>query len=140
MLRVDSLPSDRPWLEHVWTTAGLELAQLNDFPRILETFKSHIRTYGKEDELPDIRSVRRYFANYIAAETRTGKRLREQIALWQSPKQSSETTSAKDSYTFEMIVNGKRTFLGGLPIPDDAPPRPSANAHWDNELKQWFVC
>ncbi len=145
---VDTLNEERPWMEHTWASAGLPPSQLNHRKRILKFFIDHIRTYAKEDELKDTKAVKRYFANFISASSITGRRLREALRQWDAPAETSLAQPADNpgaqpadnphQYRFEDRTDGPRTYLGGIPIPDDAPPRPSHEAWWDDEKQDWI--
>ncbi len=128
---VDTLAADETWLDKVWPTTELAKEHRTHLPQIVEAFKTHIQAFGKEDELPTLRSVRRYFLNFVASDCRTGRRLREQITVWQ------EAARAANPYRYEVLIDGRRTYMGGCPIPDDAPPRPTLAACWDSAYQMW---
>lgn len=135
---VNSLAADRQWLEQLWITHGLRPEHLVHLPQVFTLFTTHIQSYGKARQLPHLQAVRQYFANFLDADTRTGKRLRGLLEVWQREAPPGVGGAVPVS-PFEVLHNGKRTYMGGLPIPDDAPPRPSPTACWDECACGW-VC
>ncbi len=129
---IDALQSDDDWLEQIWSSTRLEKKHLDYLPQIIDNFKNHIRTYDKEQELPDLKAVRRYFVNFLSPDSRTGRRIRDLLVTWQASRGSSAISP------FEQLIEGRRAFMGGIPIPDDAPPRPSISAFWDDGARKWI--
>ncbi len=142
---VDALAQERTWLEHVWTSAGLSVMHMNQLHRVLKAFKDHIQTYSKGPDLTDLRSTKTYFANFVSPYSRPGQRLRTQLSQWSTALPPTPTAhsapppSAAAGNAFEVLVNSRRTYSGGIPIPDNAPPRPSATAFWDMYGCCWVV-
>ena len=117
---VDALARDQSWQEIIAMRSPLKLDFIKRLPEILLLFKQHIISHGKEKNIQTESDAKSYFSNFITLDSYTGKRLYNTLA----------ETKSKDPYRYEDISpDGKRSYCG-LPIPDDAPPRPNENAHW----------
>lgn len=118
---------DREWLKIAKSQTTLPLLErTND---LVEIFKRHARTQGQETTIYSTRDAKNYMANFYRRGTQTCK--------WAAAELEMMDKAAKrnDPYRFEERdpETGKRYYCG-LPIPDDAPPRPDENAIWlDNE-------
>ena len=64
--------------------------------------------------------------------SRTSKEL---YARLQSLERKRQET-AENLYRYEQRIDGKRCYMG-CPLPDDAPPRPSPKAIWNNLAGCW---
>ena len=128
---VDKLAASESYMELAGQRSGLGQLFLDHRKLIIRLFKEHIQLYGKTADLLFLDDMKRYFSNFIAEGSTSCHKLREKL-LMEIRKENSE-----DDSRFENNVNGKRTYLGHL-IPDDAPPRPSASAVWDDVKKKWM--
>ena len=99
----------------------------------VKIFEQHIEAYGKGDRLLEMSDVQGYFVNYVSAGSRTSRTLREVLCTLDTKLQ---TADPPNPYRHELLVNGKRTYLG-CPIPDDAPPRPDNTAFWNETARSW---
>lgn len=127
---VDQLPTCQGFMEMAGMHSGLGRLFINHQKRILELFKTHIRLYGKEDQLLFLDDVKHYFANYVAAGSLTCRSLRATLL------EDSRYAGGKNPNRFETIVGGKRTYMGHS-IPFYAPPRPDSSAVWDEAHRKW---
>ena len=126
---VDELDKEQQWKEIMAMRSGLKKEFYSLYPRIVECFKNHVRALGKERSILSSSDAKQYFCFFLNPGSTTFQRLMAQL------KQPSD----KDSpYRFEERdpTTGQRSYCG-VPIPDDAPPRPNAQAVWNSETKQW---
>ena len=126
---VDELDKEQQWKEIMAMRSGLKKEFFSLYPRIVECFKNHVRALGKERSILSSSDAKHYFCFFLNPGSTTFQRLMAQL------KQPSD----KDSpYRFEERdpTTGQRSYCG-VPIPDGAPPRPNAQAVWNNETKQW---
>lgn len=100
------------------------------WPTVKEFFIQHVTAQSKGRELHSDDEVRRYLANFLANQ-HTVQALLDYIAR--------EERSAPVLYQFEDQGScpGHRRF-GGVPIPDDAPPRPNGLAQWCSQDNCWI--
>ena len=126
---VDELDKEQQWKEIMAMRTGLKMEFFSLYPRIVECFKNHVRALGKERSILSSSDAKQYFCFFLAPGSNTYQRLMAQL------KQPSD----KDSpYRFEERdpATGQRSYCG-VPIPPDAPPRPNAQAVWNEETHQW---
>ena len=122
---VDDLSHEQMWCELMAMRSGMKERFMEQYPAIIQCFKNHIRSYGKEASIFTLSDAKNYFSNYISPGTTTHAKLMAQL----------NKTKENDPYRYEYISpEGKRSYCG-LPIPDDAPPRPGSNALWNG--RKW---
>lgn len=124
---VDSLDGEEQWKELIAMRSGLGKTFLRRFGDILRFFKMHIRAMGKERDLLSPSDAKRYFCFYITPGSATHTRLLEQL---RTPPPHASPHEQTDPDT------GQRSYCG-IPIPKGAPPRPNAQAVWDDAARQW---
>lgn len=128
---VDEMTADTFWMELVGMRSGLAQLYVDHRAEIVELFRQHIRLYDKGGGLLRLQDVKQYFANYLAAGSRTCQGVRDSLLNNIRQRQTDAQISPH-----ERLVDGQRTYLG-RPIPNDAPPRPDDFAVWDEEKSKW---
>lgn len=128
---VDEMTADTSWMELVGMRSGLAQLYVDHRAEIVELFRQHIRLYDKGGGLLRLQDMKQYFANYLAAGSRTCQGVRDRLLDDIRQQQADAGVSP-----YEAIVDGRRTYLG-RPIPDDAPPRPDEFSVWDEEKRKW---
>ena len=122
---VDGLAQEQAWCELMAMRSGMKERFMEQYPAIIQCFKDHIRSYGKEDTIHSLSDAKNYFSNFIIPGKPPHQQLLEKL----------NKTKENDPYRYEDISpEGKRSYCG-LPIPDDAPPRPGSNALWNG--RKW---
>ena len=118
---VDALAKEQAWFDYMAMRSELGKERFRQqYPEIIKFFKQHIISYGKESSITTLSDAKSYFSNFILPGKPPHQRLLEKL----------DEARARNPYRFEDISpDGKRSYCG-MPIPDDAPPRPSANALW----------
>ena len=118
---VDALAKEQAWFDYMAMRSDLGKERFKQqYPEIIKFFKQHIISYGKESSITSLGDAKSYFSNFILPGKPPHQRLLEKL----------DEARARNPYRFEDISpDGKRSYCG-MPIPDDAPPRPSANALW----------
>ena len=121
---VDELQQEEQWKELMAMRTGLKQQFYTLYPRIVENFKQHVRLLGNEGRILSPSDAKHYFCFFLEPGSVTFKRL---VAELQKPVD-------KGKYKFEDRdpATGKRSYCG-VPIPDDAPPRPNDQAVWSDE-------
>lgn len=127
---VRQLSTSREYMELIGMHSGLGQLFVDHQERIIELFADHIRLYDKGGQLLFYEDVKRYFANYIAANSITCHSVRETLLAEIRQKDKGNV------YCYETRIDGKRTYFGCI-IPSDAPPRPDAAAVWDGVRMRW---
>ena len=125
---VDELQHESQWKEIMAMQSGLKKQFLPLFPRIVECFKQHVRSIGKESHIQSLNDAKHYFCFFLKPGSHTYQRLLLQL------KQQEED----NAYRFEQRNpdTGERSYCG-IPIPHDAPPRPNDQAVWSEETENW---
>ena len=118
---VDELQQDEQWKELVAMRSGLKEKFSVLFPRIVEAFKRHVRAIGNEGHILSPGDAKHYFWFFMNPSSPTYKNL---ILELQKP-----VDKGKYKYEDRDPTTGQRSYCG-VPIPDDAPSRPNAQAVW----------
>ena len=118
---VDELQGDEQWLELMAMRTGLNQKFYSRFPCIVENFKRHVRSLGNEGRILSPSDAKHYFFFFLNPGSPTYKNL---ILELQKP-----TDKGKYKHEDRDPTTGKRSYCG-VPIPDDAPPRPNSQAVW----------
>ena len=125
---IDELQQEEQWKELMAMRTGLKKRFYSLYPRIVESFKRHIRLLGNEGHILSTSEAKRYFCFYLDPGSVTFKRLWDEL---QKP-------ADKGQFKYEDFnpTTGQRSYCG-VPIPHDAPPRPNDQAAWNNETGKW---
>ena len=118
---VDELQQEEQWKELMAMRTGLKQQFYTLYPRIVESFKRHVRMLGNEGQILSPGDAKRYFCFYLDPGSVTFKKLWEEL----------HKPVDKGKYRFEDRdpTTGQRSYCG-VPIPADAPPRPNEQAVW----------
>ena len=118
---IDELKDDEQWMELVAMRSGLKQQFYTLFPRIVESFKRHVRAIGNEGHIVSSGDAKHYFWFFMNPSSPTYKNL---ILELQKP-----ADKGKYKYEDREPTTGQRSYCG-VPIPADAPPRPNHQAVW----------
>lgn len=126
---VDELDGEAQWKELMAMRSGLKMQFYPLYPRIVEAFKNHVRMLGNERHIVSLSEAKRYFCFFLTQGSATFNRLMDEL----------KQKDGKDPFRFEYRdkETGRRMYCG-LPIPDEAPPRPCDQAVWNPASKKWF--
>ena len=124
---VDELDKEQQWKEIMAMRSGLKKEFFTLYPRIIDGFKEHVRALGKESAILSSSDAKRYFCCYFTPGSYTYQQLMVQL---KQPDKDHNPYEERDPTT------GQRSYCG-VPIPDGAPPRPNAQAVWNEETHQW---
>ena len=121
---VDSLQQEQEWKDLMAMRTGLKQRFFSCYPRIVEHFKQHVRLLGNEGQILSSSDAKRYFCFFLDPGSVTFKRLWEELQI--------SVDKGKYKYEDHDPITGQRSYCG-VPIPDDAPPRPNSQAVWNEE-------
>ena len=118
---VDELAKEQQWVEIMAMRSGMGQVVVQRFGEVLQHFKRHVQAVGNEKDIQTPSDAKRYFCFFNTPGSPTFARL---VAELQKPVD-------KGKYKFEdrNPVTGQRSYCG-VPIPDNAPPRPNSQAVW----------
>lgn len=126
---VDELDGEAQWKELMAMRSGLKKQFYSLYPRIVESFKNHVRMLGKERHIVSLSEAKHYFYFFLTPGSSTFNRLMDEL----------KRKDSGDPFRFEYRdkETGRRMYCG-IPIPDEAPPRPCDQAVWNPTSKKWF--
>ena len=108
--------------------SGLKQVFVQRFGEILHHFKQHVQAVGNEKDIQSPSDAKRYFCFYNTPGSAPFLKL---VAELQKPKDRG-----KYKHEDRDPTTGQRSYCG-VPIPADAPPRPNAQAVWNEEKRKW---
>ena len=119
---IDELQQEQQWIEVMAMRSGLGLVFVNRFPEVLRLFKLHVQAVGNEKDIQSPGDAKRYFCFFNTPGSATFQMLVDEL---QKPVD-------KGKYKYEDYdpATGQRSYCG-IPIPNDAPPRPNNQAVWN---------
>ena len=124
---VNELAQEQSWIEIMAMRSGLKQLFVQRFGDVLQHFKLHVQALGKEKDIRSLSDAKQYFCCYNKPGNVPFARLVDEL---QKP-----IDNGKYKYEDRDPTTGQRSYCG-VPIPDDAPPRPNAQAVWyENEWK-----
>ena len=125
---IDELQQEEQWKELMAMRTGLKQQFYSLYPRIVDSFKRHVRLLGNEGHILSSSEAKRYFCFYLDPGSVTFKRLWDEL----------QKSAVKGKFRYEDFnpTTGQRSYCG-VPIPVDAPPRPNDQAAWNNETGKW---
>ena len=118
---VDELANEQQWIEIMAMRSGLGKAFVQRFDEVLQHFKRHIQAVGNEKDIQSPGDAKRYFCFFNTPGSVTFRKLVDEL---QKP-----VDRGKYKHEDRDPTTGQRSYCG-VPIPDDAPPRPNSQAVW----------
>lgn len=124
---INRLAQEQVWLDVVAIHSGMKERFMKELPLILQFFKEHVRSQGKESHIMNLSDAKSYLYNILIPGNSAYRKL---LAYLDQHK-------PVDAYRFERRdAKGHRSYCG-VPIPAYAPPRPNDRSNWNDELKVW---
>ena len=118
---VDELANEQQWIEIMAMRSGLGKAFMERFGEVLQHFKRHIQAVGNEKDIQSPGDAKRYFCFFNTPGSVTFRKLVDEL---QKP-----VDRGKYKHEDRDPATGQRSYCG-VPIPEDAPPRPNSQAVW----------
>ena len=118
---VDELANEQQWIEIMAMRSGLGKAFVQRFDEVLQHFKRHIQAVGNEKDIQSPGDAKRYFCFFNTPGSFTFRKLVDEL---QKP-----VDRGKYKHEDRDPATGQRSYCG-VPIPEDAPPRPNSQAVW----------
>lgn len=126
------IPEQSLWAEVTMMKSGFGVLIKRNWHVTLELFRDHAIANCTIGQIRCVDDAKKYFHFYVTNPT-SGGMLRKALEDYERkhPQQNH--------YRFEDVdsVSGHRSYHG-IPIPDDAPPRPNDRADWDYENECWI--
>jgi len=121
------------WGELACMKSGYSDLLMKHFDEAVKLFGQHVVLYGNQYQMHDVSDVQKYFVNFVASGSRTSKELHDKLQALERKRQQNND----NLYRYEQCIDGRRCYMG-CPLPDDAPPRPSPKAIWNEREAYWF--
>ena len=121
---VDELRHEQSWIEIMAMRSGLGKAFVQRFDEVLQLFKEHVQAVAHESHIVSPSEAKRYFCFFNTPGSATFQKLVDEL---QKP-----VDKGKYKHEDRDPTTGQRSYCG-VPIPDDAPPRPNSQAVWNEE-------
>ena len=118
---VDELAQEQQWIEIMAMRSGLGKVFVQRFGEVLQHFKRHIQAVGNEKDIQSPGDAKRYFCFFNTPGSVTFRKLVDEL---QKP-----VDRGKYKHEDRDPTTGQRSYCG-VPIPNDAPPRPNSQAVW----------
>lgn len=127
------LNSHSSWGELACMKSGYSDLLMKYFDEAVKLFGQHVVLYGNQHQIHDVSDVQKYFVNFVASGSRTSKELHDKLQALERKRQQNND----NLYRYEQCIDGRRCYMG-CPLPDDAPPRPSPKAIWNEREAYWY--
>ena len=121
---VDELRHEQSWIEIMAMRSGLGKAFVQRFDKVLQLFKEHVQAVAHESHIVSPSEAKRYFCFFNTPGSATFQKLVDEF--------NKPADKGKHKYEDRDPTTGQRSYCG-VPIPADAPPRPNAQAVWNEE-------
>ena len=118
---VDELRHEQSWIEIMAMRSGLGKAFVQRFDKVLQLFKEHVQAVAHESHIVSPSEAKRYFCFFNTPGSATFQKLVDEF--------HKPADKGKYKHEDRDPTTGKRSYCG-VPIPDDAPPRPNHQAVW----------
>lgn len=130
---IGMIPQHSLWTETALMKSGFGLLIMKHWAKTLDLFREHTLVNLTRESIRSVEDAKRYFYFYITNPT-SGGLLRKALEM------VDQQMKSEGVYRFEDAVSrqGHRSYHG-IPLPDDAPPRPDDRADWDFENNCWTI-
>lgn len=128
---IGMIPQQSEWTMMALMKSGFGSLIMRHWPRAIELFRQHTLVNLTQGSIRSVEDAKRYFYYYITHPT-SGAMLRQAL------QEADDQHRHEGQYRHEDADSqpGHRTYHG-IPLPDDAPPRPGDRAEWDFENSCW---
>ena len=124
---VDELRHEQSWIEIMAMRSGLGKAFVQRFDKVLQLFKEHVQAVAHESHIVSPSEAKRYFCFFNTPGSATFQKLVDEF--------HKPADKGKYKHEDRDPTTGQRSYCG-VPIPDDAPPRPNSQAVWNGN--EWI--
>ena len=124
---VDELRHEQSWIEIMAMRSGLGKAFVQHFDKVLQLFKEHVQAVAHESHIVSPSEAKRYFCFFNTPGSATFQKLVDEF--------HKPADKGKYKHEDRDPTTGKRSYCG-VPIPDNAPPRPNSQAVWNGS--EWI--
>ena len=130
---LDQLRADDPWAEAVMMRSGFSGLLARHWTEAIRQFRLHAEANDNLRGIRSLREAKQYFSCFTTHPV-TGPALRKALEAY------AANHPEENPYRYEDRGScpGHRLYHG-IPLPDEAPPRPDERADWDFAEQCWIV-
>ena len=130
---LDQLRADDPWAEAVMMRSGFSGLLARHWAEAIRQFRLHAEANDNLRGIRSLREAKQYFSCFTTHPV-TGPALRKALEAY------AANHPEENPYRYEDRGScpGHRLYHG-IPLPDEAPPRPDERADWDFAEQCWIV-
>lgn len=122
------------WQDVVCMKSGYGTLLRRRWQKAIEEFVRHVIEHDQGHTIHTTHDARYYFASFARLSVKSGVKLRD--TLQQIEDEEARMRSEGDPYRYELNIDGVR-YAAGRPIPNEAPPRPTSTAVWNDATGEW---
>jgi len=126
---INQIPRQTHWLGNIAKNTSHGKQVVHYLQPLLTEFEAYLCLTAQENTIKTLEDAKRRFFYWSCSQA--GKESITRLRQTAAPPQ-------QDIYRYEQHQEGKRTYFGRT-IPDDAPPRPTDRAVWDDETREWIL-
>lgn len=129
---IAQIPKDTQWTQVTLMNSGFGDLIERNWEFALNVFHKHTIANCTIEKIRNVNDAKKYFHFYVTNPT-SGTMLRKALEDHERLYPQQNPYNQEDSESRP----GHRSY-NGIPLPDDAPPRPDGRADWDFELNRWI--
>lgn len=128
---ISQISKDTYWAQQLLINSGFGDLIERNWELALDIFRKHAIVNCSFDDIRNVKDAKKYFHFYVT-NTISGSMLRKAL------EDHERLNPQQNPYANEYLGSapGHRSYLG-IPLPDDAPPRPDDRSDWDIEANCW---
>lgn len=130
---IGMIPQQSEWTQAALMKSGFGMLIMKHWQKTLDLFRVHTLVNLTRDSIRCVDDAKRYFHFYITNSI-SGGMLRKALEELDRQVQSDGDYRHEDSDSRP----GHRKY-NGIPLPDEAPPRPDGRANWDYDNNCWIL-
>lgn len=130
---LDQLRPDDPWAEAVMMRSGFSGLLARHWAEAIRQFRLHAEANDNLRGIRSLREAKQYFSSYTTHPV-TGPALRKALEAHEARHPEANPYRFEDKGS----CPGHRRYHG-IPLPNEAPPRPDERADWDFDAQCWIL-
>ena len=127
------LRPDDPWAEAVMMRSGFSVLLARHWAEAIRQFRLHVVANENLRGIRTLREAKQYFSSYTTHPV-TGPALRKALEAHEARHPEANPYRFEDKGS----CPGHRRYHG-IPLPNEAPPRPDERADWDFDAQCWIL-
>lgn len=130
---ISQIPRESEWTEVAMMRSRFGPLIMRNWEVALGEFRKHVIANCSAERIRSLEDAKRYFLYYVTNPT-SGTLLRKAL------EEHERRNPTQNTYRFEDPDSGPgNRRYNGIPLPDDAPPRPDERCDWDYVTHSWIT-